>query len=162
MATKNTYTKIANNFNSNISGIFSTKPTAMYSSGARTILRINGEIVGFAFGISWNITTQAVEINTIDDYTPHEFAPQRIYVDGTISALHIPGQSAGTLGWQADSLNFLTQQYITIEVRDVNEQLLFYAPKVMIMSRREEVRVDSLSSVQLSWRAIGFRDESQP
>lgn len=146
-----------------LSGIISTKPTARYSSGARCILKINGKLCGFAFGISWRIQTQATEIQTIDNVFPHELAPQRIVVDGTISALHIPGQGVGIQLWQPDMLNFLFQQYISLEVRDVNSNdLLFKSDKVMIVSRQEDIKVDQLSSVQLSWRAIGFQDERTP
>lgn len=154
--------QLANNVASNVAGVFSTKPSARYASGARCILKINGKITGFAFGVSWKINTQVTEINTIDDYFPHEIAPQRVTVEGTLSALHIPGQSAGTELWQPDAINFLFQQYITIEVRDTTDQLLFYTNKAMITSRAEDIRVDALSSVQLSWRAIGFQDERKP
>lgn len=153
---------IGDNLAQNISGVFSTKPAAKYSSGARTILKINGKVVGFCFGISWRISTAVTEINTIDDYFPAELAPQRVTVDGSLSALHIPGQSAGTEMWQPDALNFLFQQYITIEVRDTNDQLLFYTGKAMITSRAEDIRVDQLSNVSLQWRAIGFQDERAP
>ena len=153
---------IADNLAQNVSGVFSTKPSAKYSSGARTILKINGKVVGFCFGISWRISTAVTEINTIDDYFPAELAPQRVTVDGSMSALHIPGQSAGTEMWQPDALNFLFQQYITIEVRDINDQLLFYTGKAMITSRAEDIRVDKLSNVSLQWRAIGFQDERAP
>lgn len=154
---------ISSNLNSNISGIFSTKPLARYASGARTTIKINGKITGFAFGVSWRINTAVTEINTIDDYFPAELAPQRITVEGTISMLHIPGQSAGTELWQPDALNFLFQQYITIEVRDsTTDQLLFYTSKAMITSRSEDIRVDSLASVSLQWKAIGFQDERKP
>lgn len=153
----------ANNVASNVAGVFSTKPSARYASGARTILKINGKVSGFAFGVSWKINTQVVDINTIDDYFPHELAPQRVTVEGTLSALHIPGQSAGTEMWQPDALNFLFQQYVTIEVRDsATDQLLFYTSKALITSRQEDIRVDSLANVQLSWRAIGFQDERKP
>ncbi len=153
---------VANNVASNVAGVFSTKPSARYASGARCILKINGKITGFAFGVSWKINTTVTEINTIDDYFPHEIAPQRVTVEGTLSALHIPGQSAGTELWQPDAINFLFQQYITIEVRDTTDQLLFYTNKAMITSRQEDIRVDALSNVQLSWRAIGFQDERKP
>lgn len=153
---------IVDNVASNVAGVFSTKPSARYASGARCILKINGKIAAFAFGIAWRINTPVVEINTIDDYFPHELAPQRVTVDGTISALHIPGQSAGTEMWQADAINFLFQQYLTIEVRDTTDQLLFYTNKALITSRAEDIKVDSLSNVQLTWRAIGFQDERKP
>lgn len=153
---------IARNLNSNVAGIFSKKPSAKYASGARTVIKINGKIASFAFGVSWRITTQVTEIQTIDDYLPYELAPQRVTVEGTISALHVPGQSPGTELWQPDALNFLFQQYLTIEVRDVTDQLLFYTNTAMITSRSEDIRVDALSNVQLSWKAIGFQDERKP
>lgn len=155
--------RLTDNVASNAAGIFSTKQSAKYASGARTILKINGKVVGFAFGINWRIQTAVTEINTIDDYFPAELAPQRIQVEGSLNALHIPGQSAGTELWQPDAINFLFQQYITIEVRDsATDQLLFYTSKAMITSRSEDVRVDSLASVTLTWRAIGFQDERKP
>lgn len=159
----NVASQLADNVASNASGIFSTKPSARYASGARTTLKINGKISGFCFGISWRINTAVTEIMTIDDYFPAELAPQRVTVDGTISALHIPGQSAGTELWQPDALNFLFQQYITIEVRDsATDQLLFYTSKAMITSRAEDLKVDALANVTLSWKAIGFQDERKP
>lgn len=155
--------QLANNTAQNVSGIVSIKQTAKYASGARTILKINGKPCGFAFSIAWRINTSVVEIQTIDDYFPAELAPQRITVEGSIGALHIPGQSAGTELWQPDVLNFLFQQYITIEVRDsATDQLLFFTDKAMITTRQEEIKVDALASVQLTFRAIGFRDERTP
>jgi hypothetical protein len=155
--------QLAGNLASNVSGIVSAKPTAKYASGARCILKINNRIAGFAFGISWRINTMATEINTIDDYLPYEIAPQRITVEGSISALHIPGTSAGTELWQPDVLAFLMHKYITIEVRDVyTDDLLFLTTKAMITTRMEDIKVDQLSSVQLTFKAIGFRDERDP
>lgn len=154
---------VAGNIVGQGAGIVSTRATAKYASGARAILKINDRIAGFAFGISWRINTMATEINTIDDYLPAELAPQRITVEGTISALHIPGTSAGTELWQPDVLAFLMHKYITIEVRDVQtDDLLFLTTKAMITSRVEDIKVDQLSQVQLSFKAVGFRDERDP
>lgn len=155
-------TNLANNLASNVSGVFSTKIAAKYTSGARTMLKINGKLVAFAFGVSWRINTAVTDINTIDNPFPAELVPQRVTVEGSISAMHIPGQSAGTELWQPDVLNFLFQQYLTIEVRDTSDQLLFYASKAMITSRSEDLRVDSLGQVTLTFRAIGFQDERRP
>lgn len=155
--------QLANNVVGQVSGILSTRPTAKYASGARCILKINDKIAGFAFGISWRINTMATEINTIDDYLPYEIAPQRITVEGTISALHVPGTSAGTELWQPDVLAFLMHRYITIEVRDiVTDDLLFMTTKAMITTRMEDIKVDQLASVTLNFKAIGFRDERDP
>jgi hypothetical protein len=153
---------LAGNLATNISGIFSTRQTAKYASGARTLLKVNNKLCGFAFGVSWRINTAVTEVQTIDDYFAYELVPQRITVEGTISALHIPGQSAGTELWQSDAVNFLFQQYITIEVRDTSDNLLFYTNKAMITTRQEDIRVDQLANVTLSFRAIGFQDERAP
>lgn len=154
---------LTTNVASQAAGIFSTRQNAKYASGARCLLKINNKLCGFAFNITWRITTQATELVTIDDYIPHELVPQRVSVEGSIAALHIPGTSAGTELWQPDVLNFLFQQYITIEVRDsANDALLFYTNKAMITSRQEDLRVDSLANVQLTWRAIGYQDERKP
>jgi len=154
---------ILNNLASNFAGLLSTRPQAKYASGARCTLKVNGKLVGFAFGISWHITTSVTEINTIDNYLPYELAPQRITVDGSISALHIPGKGIGSLLWQADVLNFLSQQYITIEARDsATDQLLFYTAEAMITSRSEDIKIDQLANVTMTFKSIGYRDERAP
>lgn len=147
----------------NLSGILSTRPAAKYASGARTILKINGKVVGFAFGVTWRISTVHAEINAIDDPLPNEFVPQRLTVEGSLSALHIPGISATTEGWQADVLSFLFHQYIQIEVRDSQtDQVLFLTNKAVITSRQEDIKIDQLSSITLTFKAIGWRDEKAP
>lgn len=146
----------------NISGVFSARASAKYSSGARTILKINGKVVGFAFGVSWRISTTVTEINSIDDPLPNEFVPQRLSVEGTISSLHIPGISATTENWQPDVLSFLFGPYIRIEVRDINDSVLFLTNKAVIVSRTEDIKVDQLSNVTLQFKAIGWRDEKNP
>jgi hypothetical protein len=151
---------LVNNALSNVAGILSSRPNAKYLSGARVVLKINGKLVGFAFGISWNITTSYTEVMTCDDYLPYELSPRRVSVDGTISCLHIPGTSATTEAWQGDVLSFLFQPYISIEARDsATNQIIFATDKAVIEQRSEDIRVDQLSSVTLRWRAIGFVDE---
>jgi hypothetical protein len=147
----------------NIGGIISTRPIAKYMSGARTILRINSNIVGFAFSVAWRIETSYTEIETIDDVFPAELAPRRVKVDGSVSALHIPGKGPGAQLWQPDVLSFLFNKYITIEVRDSQtNQLLFFTDKAVIATRQEEIRVDDLAQVSLNFLAIGFLDERAP
>lgn len=147
----------------NVAGIFSTRPSAKYVSGARCVLRINGKPVAFAFSVSWRIDTLYTEINAIDNPLPEELVPRAIKVSGSIAALHIPGQGPTAKLWQPDVLSFLFHQYITIEVRDsATGQLLFYTSKAVINSRQEEIRVEELAQVNLSFQAIGFKDEREP
>lgn len=155
--------RVGQNALTNLEGIFSLKPMAKYLSGARCVLRMNGKIVGFAFGISWNITTDATEINTIDDYLPYELAPSRITVTGQITGFRIPGSGPGQQLLQPDVLSFLHQRYVEIEVRDSQtDNLIFLTKKALITNRSESVRSDALAEMSLNFKAIGYADERIP
>ena len=146
-----------------VGGIFSTRPSAKYMSGARCVLRINSKPVAFAFGISWRIDTSYLELNVVDNPVVEELVPKAIRVSGSISALHIPGHGPGAQLWQGDMLSFLFHQYITIEVRDsVTNQLLFWAPKAAITTRQEDIKIDDMAQISLSFIAVGFKDEKEP
>lgn len=154
---------VVSNIASQGAGIISPLPSAKFASGARCTLKINGRLIGFAFGVSWRIDTLATEIITIDDWLPAEIVPQRVIVSGTLSCFHIPGQGASAEFIQANLGNFLFQKYIQIEVRDSQtDALLFFAPKVMVTSRVEDFKIDQLASMNLSWKAIGWKDEREP
>lgn len=154
---------LAENVASNFDGIFALKPDAKYLSGARCLIRVNGEIVAFAFSISWKISTSVTEISTIDNYMPYELAPQSISVSGSIGCFRIPGTSPGTLFMQSDILNFMHQPYIEIEVRDSKtDNLIFSTKRAMIVGRSESVKSESLADMSLEFRAIGFVDERTP
>ena len=154
---------LANNLASNVEGIFSIKPMAKYLSGARCVLKINGKIIGFAFGISWNIETSVTEINTIDDPLAYELAPCSITVTGQISGFRIPGSGPGVSLIQGDVLSFVHSRYIEIEVRDdTTDSLIFLTKKAMITSRSENIRSDALAEMTLNFKAIGWADERSP
>jgi hypothetical protein len=154
---------IAQNVLSNFDGILSIKPMAKYLSGARCTLRMNGKIIGFAFGISWRVHTTVQPIQTIDNYEDYELAPKRVEVSGSISGFRIPGAGPGNLQLQPDVLSFLHQRYVEIEVRDSQtDNLIFYTGKALITSRSENVRTNSLAEMSLEFMAIGYQDERQP
>lgn len=161
--TANIGSRLAANAADNIDGIFSIKPVAKYLSGARCVLKVNGKIAAFAFGISWNIETAAQEIMTIDDPLPYELAPTTITVSGQISGFRIPGAGPGQQLLQADILSFLHQRYIEIEVRDSQtDNLIFLTKKALVTSRSENIRQDALAEMTLNFKAIGFADERSP
>jgi hypothetical protein len=158
----NVLSKLTKNVASNLD-IFTVKPMAKYLSGARCVLRVNGKIIGFAFAISWDIKTSVTEINTIDDYMPYELAPQRIEVTGAISGFRIPGSGPSIMLIQTDIESFLHQRYIDIEVRDSQtDNLIFLANKALITSRTENIKIDQLADMTLSFKAIGWADERSP
>lgn len=151
---------VLNNTLGQVAGIISTKPTAKYTSGARTTLKINGALAAFAFSISWKITTDVAEIRTIDNYLPYELVPNMIHVEGTLGGWHVPGQSSVTTLIQPDVLSFLFNKYITIEVRDsATDQVIFLTNKAWITSKTEDLTAKQIGRVQLTWKAIGWQDE---
>lgn len=154
---------IAQNALDSVGGIFANASLAKYSSGARAILKINGQIIGFAFGIQWSISTSQRELYTIDDWLPAELIPGPVSVSGTISALHIPGESATKREYQGTILSHPMHKYITIEVRDSQtDALLFFTNKAAITNKTEMIGAEELSKVTLQFKAIGWLDEKQP
>jgi len=138
---------------------FAITPKAKYVSGARVILKVNDRLMGFSFGISWDITTDYKEINTIDDYQSWELVPTRISVNGTISGFHLPDKSPSLIGIQSDLISFLFDKYLTIEVRDsATDSLLFYTNKAVIVNRSETINAENLATLNLRFKAIGFKE----
>lgn len=131
--------------------------------GSRAIIKVNGKLFGFAFGVSVNIQTHHEEIWTIDDYTPYELAPSRIQVNGTLSMFHVAGRGPGKELLQSNVLSFLFHRYITLEIRDAKTDIvLFKSNRVMVTGRSQDIRSSDLANIQLTWKAIGFTDELVP
>jgi len=152
---------VENAIKSNLGSVFSLKPSAKYTTGARTIIKINNEIKLFAFSISWNIVTDNIEINTIDSYLPHELAPRRISVEGSIGSLIQPSVSLTSEIVQSDVLSFLFNKYITIEVLDnVTQAVLFKTNHAVITGSSANIQAEQIGTLSLSWKAIGWKYDS--
>jgi hypothetical protein len=132
-------------------------------SGARCVLRINGEIVGFAFQVSWSVRTDGTEIQTIDDALPWEIAPTRISVSGTLGMFQVPGESPQSNLWQSDAFSFLMNRYITIEVKDsATDAIIFRTGAAMIVGQDSNINSEQLGQTTLHWRAVGWQVETRP
>jgi len=141
-------------------GLLSPWPKAAYTSGARTKLKINHELVGFAFEVSWEIRTDQTIIRSIDEYLPVEIAPKLIMVSGSLGCFHIPGKGPAAKYWQGNIISFPFHRYITIEVRDrATDVLLLYIPQASITTRRESLRAEDLGKFTVDWVAIAWKDE---
>lgn len=163
MAARLGFNRDSKNIPTSVPGIFSTRSGAKFMSGARTVLKINGRVVGFAFSVSWNIQTDAREIYTIDDVLPHEIAPTKISVEGTLGLLQIPGRSPQNERIQSDSLAFLSNKYITIEIRDSSSgELIFKADKAIVTNQQSQINADDMATTTLNWKAVGWQSETPP
>jgi hypothetical protein len=149
--------------NSAVGGLSPLNNFGRYLTGSRAIIKVNGKLFGFAFGVTFNIKTMNQEINTIDDWIPHELAPQRILVDGTLSMFHIPGKTPTAEMVQANVLSFLFHQYITIDITDqTTNQTIFRTERAVITSRSQSVKAGELSTMTLEWKALGWVDDIKP
>lgn len=134
-----------------------------YLTGSRAIIKLNGKLFGFAFGVTFNIRTMSDEINTIDDWVPYELAPKRIIVNGTLSMFHIPNKSPSRELIQANVLSFLFHKYITIEITDqTTGQKIFKTNRAMITNRSQTIQAGELSTITLEWKALGWIDDITP
>jgi hypothetical protein len=159
-----TANQASDNLLSNFQGWFAVNPQGKYHSGARTIIKINGELIAFAFSVSWNIRTEQDEIWQIDDWTPYELAPKRITVEGSLSGFYQPIKGSPTKnGFSANVLSFMFHKYVTLEVRDsVTDAILFKTNKAVITSNQTNVTAENPAQMQLTWKAIGWVDEKEP
>lgn len=143
------------------SAIAFNRPSARYMTGARTTLKINDQIIGFAFQVTWNVQNQVTQINTIDDIVPWELAPKRVSVSGTLGLFQIPGNSPVQAGIMPDLGSFLANKYITIEVKDsATDALLFKTNTAMITGMQGDINSERLASTTLAWQAVGWQTDS--
>jgi len=156
--------EVADNVLSNFQNLFAINPQGKYVSGARTIIKINGQLAAFAFSVSWNIRTEQDEIWQIDDWTPYEIAPKRITVDGTIGGFYLPFKGSPTKSKiMPNLLSFMFHKYITIQVKDrTTDALLFQTNKAVITGYSNNTSAEGLSNISLTFKAIGWVDEKVP
>lgn len=134
-----------------------------YMTGSRAIIKVNGELFGFAMSVSYNIQTTASDVKTIDSWVPWELAPSMISVSGTLGMFHIPGKGPAVTLTQANLLSFLDQKYITIEISDrTTGNLVFKTERAMVVGKSQSLNAGALSTIELQWRAIGWSDEMVP
>jgi len=153
----------AENMSASLGTVFTLKPQAQYLTGARTIIRINGNIVAFAFSVTWNARTEVAEINTIDDPLPWELGPKRIDVSGTLGLFQLPGQSPLVSRFQGDVATFLMNKYISIEVKDsATDVIIFRTGRAMVTGQQGEVSSEQVGRITLTWRAVGWQAENPP
>lgn len=149
--------------NSALGAISPLNKYAKYMTGSRVILKCNDQLLGFAFAVRYNISTANTEVQTIDTWVPWELAPQTVNVSGTMSLFHVPGKSVDQQLLQANLFSFLMHKYITIEISDrTTGNVIFKTNKAVITGKSQTLIAGEISTVELSWKAIGWSDELMP
>jgi len=146
-----------------IGGLSPLNNFGRYLTGSRAIIKVNDKIFGFAFAVSFNINTEYEENRTIDSYIAYELMPTRLTVNGTLSMFHIPNRGPTKELVQANVLSYLMHKYISIEISDqTTGQTIFKTNKAVITNRAQTLQAGEISTIQLTWKALGFADELVP
>ena len=154
---------LTDNLVSNVQGLLDMAPAAKHVSGPRAIIRINGKLAAFATSIQYRINAQQDEIFGIDDYFPQELAPKKITVEGTIGGLYLAHKGFVEMQIVPSALSFLFHKYLEIEIKDrVTDYLLFKTTKAVITGYSNNIQAEQMSSVSLTFRAIGWQDNITP
>ena len=146
-----------------IGGLSPFNKFGRYFTGSRAIISINSKLFGFAFKVDISINTAHDEIWTIDDWTPWELAPRKVIVSGTLGMFHVPGKGPATENVMGTVLSFLQHKYITIDIRDhTTDNTIFKTNKAVITGRKQNIEAGRPSTIELTWRSVGWIDEKNP
>lgn len=132
-------------------------------SGARAIIKINGQILAYALSVRWDVRMDHKELRVIDEFLPQELMPTALAVTVSCTSLRFPGRSATALKFQPNMLNLLKQGMSSIEIIDrrTNEVIL-YVPQASMVRRAGTVNARQLSNETWTFKGIGFWDEEEP
>lgn len=114
-------------------------------SGARVAVKINGRDVAAAFVLSYHISTQAIEVETVDNVFPAEIMPTRIRASLSLRVYRTPDNDpvldqivAGlpSIHQKNHQDSFTQGRYIQIDIRDSNDKTIMYFPKAWVTDRQ--------------------------
>lgn len=134
-------------------------------NGARCTVSISEREVAAAFVADWSIDTGATEIETIDMVHPAEIAPDRIRVaislrvyrtpdNDPILGLQAPGRAE--LGLSEAQKGFLGAKYISLRIKDRNDQTIFYVPRAWLVRRTASMSAGDFLVENWNLKGIGY------
>jgi hypothetical protein len=153
----------AQNIAASASSLISLKPQPKVVNGARAVVKLNDKVVVLCTSVKYDIQTDWTEIRGIDELLPNDLAPSSYTVKGTMSILRVPNESPIQKYYHQDMFSGIIWPYTTIEIRDKRtDELLMLVTRAAITSRSESFAKGQLTSTDLSFVGIGFRDEEMP
>lgn len=131
-------------------------------SGARCKVSINGTTIAAGFVSDWTIETRATEIETIDQVTPAEIAPERVRVAMNLRMYRTPDNDPVLNGYAPGSATigigeqkaFTQTPYLYVEVKDNFDKTIFHIPKAWIVRRSSSLQMGDFLTE--SWSIIGI------
>jgi len=151
------------NKNASIASLISLNPQPRIMTGARAVLRINNNIVALCNNVQYEVSTDWQEIRGIDELIPNDLAPTSYSVKGSMSIYRVPNRSPVKDFLQQDMFRGIIWPLTTIEIRDKRtDELIMLVKRAAITNRSESFTKNQLTSTNLSFVGIGFRDEAMP
>lgn len=132
-------------------------------TGARAVLKINNKVVALCNNVSYEINMDWGEVRGVDELIPNDLAPMVFSVKGSMSIYRVPNKSPIDDFIHPDMFRGMIWPYTTIEIRDKRtDELIMLVKRAAITSRAESFTKNQLTSTNMSFVGIGFRDESTP
>jgi len=151
------------NLKASAASLISLNPQPRIMTGARAVLRINNNIVALCNNVQYEVSTDWQEIRGIDELIPNDLAPTSYSVKGSMSIYRVPNRSPVKDFLQQDMFRGIIWPLTTIEIRDKRtDELIMLVKRAAITNRSESFTKNQLTSTNLSFVGIGFRDEAMP
>jgi len=132
-------------------------------TGARAILKLNGDLVVFATDVSYSIESEFKPLREIDNSLPAELTPGQISVQVVASGLRIPNGSPTLSRLFPTVLNAMRQPYCTIEIRDrLTDATILYVDRAQMTRRSGRVSARGMGSETWTFIGIAWWDERAP
>lgn len=103
------------------------RPYPEYSTGARSVIRINNKRIAAALEVNWSINIEHQELRSIDSYLPWELIPGQVSIEASLRRFVHPDSTAAGDGLFTIIQAALHTPYAELEVRDRLGTLLFFA-----------------------------------
>lgn len=144
--------------------------TPQLLSGARIVININNRPYAFGNVMSYDIDSSVSEVRGIDSILPYEINPDQLRVmltlqifrttdnDPSLKENNMATSPVSGSSFDEDQKRFLTQSYITAEIRDKqSDKTVLFFPRCMISSRRGSVNAEDLMTETWTVISIGYR-----
>jgi hypothetical protein len=134
-------------------------------TGARTLVKINGELFAAGYVLDYTIETAVTVIDGIDNVLPNELAPERITVSMSMKVYRTPENDPVTMDFAPRGDNalddpqkgFTQSSYISIEIRDrITDKTVIFLPRAWITKHSGSMEAEGILSETWHVKSIGF------
>ena len=99
----------------------------LYSSGARSLMRVGGKSLGVSTDFKWDVQGPEEEIRTIDTNLPWDLSPGQVSITAQINNIIDPSSSMEAIGLFHTMQSIVHGPFVDIQVLDITGTTLFFA-----------------------------------